>query len=507
MKNYKALVLLFASAAFALLASVEFLRPAASEPIAREEMLETFSADTANLVYRWNPEDPRSEEERRLALFEFMYETYDNSTWLPQSLFERNRVTQVVTGDTDNIVSNRIGMALWPENRAVKAYGMAPQTEPGKPLGWTVNCLVCHSAEIDGVVYLGAGSKVFDEKAITDALRILTSRTGRFGLSRSSFDYEMAVSANEIMRRQHLGVIAPPTRARSTAFAASHVELGLRSHNGAVPSEQEVGSRDIAKIPPLWHTAAKLPFGRWYVDGSFRGQYALMSTTMELKKGRSFDEIERHVLPRIKKQFDEVVQHLRPPRYPHSIDRALAAEGKRLFYSSQMGCHTCHGTYDEDGNVEWTGVHVDVGTDRVRLEVVTKGFTDAFRESPLADHGSLQKSEGYAAPPLTGVWANFPYLHNGSVPTLHHLLGAEAERPKIFSVVAARHFDRERVGQKLSPEKFIPLGEAELLRKFRDDRNWFNTDRTGHGNQGHEVWSRIKTDENRRALIEYLKTL
>lgn len=507
MKNYKGFAVLFASAVIALFVGLDLLRPAASEAIDCEELLRTFSADTANLVYRWSPEDMRSEEERRLALFDFMYETYGSSTWLPQSLFERNRVTQAVTGNTDEIVRNTIGMALWSENRAVKAYGMAPQPDPGKTLGWTVNCLVCHSAEIDGVVYLGAGSKVFDEKAITDALMMLTSRTGRLGLSRRSLDYEMAVSTNEIMHRQHLDVIAPPTRARSTAFAASHVELGLRAHNGAVPGDEEVGARDIAKIPPLWHTAAKLPFGRWYLDGRFRGQYALMSTTMELKKGRSFDEIERYVLRRIKKQFDDVVQHLRPPRYPHFIDRALAAQGKKLFYSAQLGCHTCHGTYDENGNVEWTGVHVDVGTDRVRLEVVTKRFMDAFQESPIADHGNLQKSEGYAAPPLTGVWANFPYLHNGSVPTLHHLLGSEAERPKIFSVVAARRFDPERVGQQLYPTQFIHLGKAELLRKFRDDRNWFNADRAGHGNQGHAVWSRIKTDENRRALIEYLKTL
>ena len=28
---------------------------------------------------------------------------------------------------------------------------------------WTVNCLVCHTAEIDGVTYLGAGTKVFDD--------------------------------------------------------------------------------------------------------------------------------------------------------------------------------------------------------------------------------------------------------------------------------------------------------------------------------------------------------
>ena len=174
---------------------VDLLRPAASEAVDREELLRTFSTDTTNLVYRWSPEDPRSEEERRLALFDFMYETYGNTTWLPQSLFDRNRMTQAVTGYTDEIVRDRIGMTLWPENRLVKTYGMAPQPHPDKPLGWTVNCLVCHSAEIDGVVYLGAGSKVFDEKAITDALRMLTSRTGRFGLSRSSFDYEMAVSA------------------------------------------------------------------------------------------------------------------------------------------------------------------------------------------------------------------------------------------------------------------------------------------------------------------------
>jgi len=46
-----------------------------------------------------------------------------------------------------------------------------------------------------------------------------------------------------------------------------------------------------------------------------------------------------------------------------------------------------------------------------------------------------------------------------------------------------------------------------LLRRYGDDRNWFNTARPGCGNYGHDFWSRIRTDENRRALIEYLKTL
>jgi hypothetical protein len=40
-----------------------------------------------------------------------------------------------------------------------------------------------------------------------------------------------------------------------------------------------------------------------------------------------------------------------------------------------------------------------------------------------------------------------------------------------------------------------------------DDRDWFNTARPGSSNAGHDLWNRIGTDERRRALIEYLKTL
>lgn len=127
---------------------------------------------------------------------------------------------------------------------------------------------------------------------------------------------------------------------------------------------------------------------------------------------------------------------------------------------------------------------------------MTPQFVDAFEHSPLAAEGALKKSRGYAATPLTGVWANFPYLHNGSVPTLYDLLGPATARPKVFEVMAARTLDRERVGQ--------PLGRAP---KDADDRNWFNTARPSCGNGGHDFWSAIKTDANRRALIEYLKTL
>src|SRR5207253_1624111 len=143
--------------------------------------------------------------------------------------------------------------------------------------------------------------------------------------------------------------------------------------------------------------------------------------------------------------------------------------------------------------------------DRGRLDVVSPEFIDAFLHSPLAAEGRLHKSRGYAATPLTGVWANFPYLHNGSVPTLYHLLGPADERPKVFDVMAAKTLDRVRAGQPLTGNRSeARVSDQELLRRHGDDRNWFNTARPGSSNAGHDFWSRIRTDENRRALIEYL---
>ena len=267
-----------------------------------------------------------------------------------------------------------------------------------------------------------------------------------------------------------------------------------------------MGRGDV-KTPPLWHTAAKMTARRWYSDGSFHGPFPLMASSMELEKDRPFDALVEDVIPVIKDEFETVVRHLAPPRYPYAIDRALADRGRQLFYSQDIGCYRCHGTYD-GGHVQWPAVHVDVGTDRGRLDVLRPQFVEAFDRSPLAAEGILMKSRGYAATPLTGVWANFPYLHNGSVPTLHHLLGPAAERPRIFQVIAASRLDRVRGGQQLFVDPAdAARSESDLAQRHGRDRDWFNADRPGCGNGGHDFWREIRTDENRRALIEYLKTL
>ena len=472
----------------------------------KEALSVTFESATRNLVINWDPTDPQTADERLKSLSTFMYETYDASAWIPQSLFDSNVITQAVVGDVDTIIRENVGLVLWPENPLVPAFGMAPNAGSGQPLMWTVNCLVCHTAEIDGVAYFGAGTKTFDELWLGESLKRLTSQVWR-GRLWGTADYDMAADAHRILTSHHHDKIDSMTRGRSTAFSASHVELFMRSNGNQMPSVDDVGRGDV-KTPPLWHTAAKMPIERWYSDGSFHGRYPLMASSMELEKDRGFDALVEVVIPRIKEEFESVIRDLRPPPYPYDIDRALAERGRVLFSSREVGCSECHGVYDGQGNVLWPGVHSDVGTDPARLDLVSGQFIEAFEQSPLAEEGELSRSHGYAATPLTGVWANFPYLHNGSVPTLYHLLGPMSERPRIFEVMAARTLDRERVGQPLyRRQEEGRLGEVELLRRYGNDRNWFNTARPGSSSAGHDFWSRIATHENRRALIEYLKTL
>jgi hypothetical protein len=473
----------------------------------RDALAARFAADTRNLVIEWDPADPRTTAERRQSLFEITYQTYDTTAWIPQSLFDGSLLTQAIVGDLETIVRDRVGLVRWRENPDVPAYGMAPDLSRTDTLRWTVNCLVCHTAEIDGVAYFGAGNKVFDDRWLAEALKTLTAERWRPLLVRDPRDAALAREAGRILAGHAHPKIEAIARGRSAAFAASHVELYMRPNGGSTPPDQVVGRGDV-KIPPLWHTVAKMPTRRWYVDGSFHGTYPLMASSMELEKDRPFDALTEHVIPTIQREFESVIRHLRPPRYPYQIDHGLAEKGRVLFHSKSVGCARCHGTYDGNGNVDWPGLHRDVGTDRDRLNVVSNAFVEVFDASPIAVHGELVKSAGYAATPLTGVWANYPYLHNGSVPTLHHLLGPVSERPPIFEITAARRFDRERVGQLLySKPRHARIAASDLLRLFGTSRDWFNTMQPGSSNRGHDVWGLIGTDENRRALIEYLKTL
>jgi hypothetical protein len=103
---------------------------------------------------------------------------------------------------------------------------------------------------------------------------------------------------------------------------------------------------------------------------------------------------------------------------------------------------------------------------------------------------------GYKARPLTGIWATAPYLHNGSVPTLYDLLRPPAERPRSFHLGTDR-YDGRNVG-------FETERSADNAWEFRS-----------HDAQGRVIWGnyngghyyRSYSEQERRALVEYMKTL
>lgn len=111
----------------------------------------------------------------------------------------------------------------------------------------------------------------------------------------------------------------------------------------------------------------------------------------------------------------------------------------------------------------------------------------------------LQAPRSYKARPLNGIWATAPYLHNGSVPNLYALLSPVSERPEKF-YTGHLEFDPANVGYETGKQAGLFL---------------FDTAKTGNSNAGHEfndqpgkgVIGPLLSDEERKALVEYLKTL
>ena len=96
----------------------------------------------------------------------------------------------------------------------------------------------------------------------------------------------------------------------------------------------------------------------------------------------------------------------------------------------------------------------------------------------------------YKARPLNGIWATAPFLHNGSVPNMRALFDKPADRPKTF-VLGGWEYDPSVMG-------YAPYSGPHAFT--------FDTSKKGNSNAGH-TWGTKLTDDEKDALVEYLKTL
>lgn len=104
---------------------------------------------------------------------------------------------------------------------------------------------------------------------------------------------------------------------------------------------------------------------------------------------------------------------------------------------------------------------------------------------------------------LEGVWATAPYLHNNSVPTLDDLLRPADDRPTTFAL-GHREYDPVRVGYISNPKTIKWIFDTN--EPVRDINGKTYDLPNGNSNRGHEYGVDLN-DEERRDLIEYLKTL
>jgi hypothetical protein len=105
----------------------------------------------------------------------------------------------------------------------------------------------------------------------------------------------------------------------------------------------------------------------------------------------------------------------------------------------------------------------------------------------------------YKAAPRDGVWATPPFLHNGAVPNLYEMLVPASERSKKFCI--GREFDPIKVGLDTTCGPDTPVRDTSLLGNSNAGHSFQD------GPRGDGVVGPLLTDDQRWALVEYLKSI
>jgi hypothetical protein len=320
---------------------------------------------------------------------------------------------------------------------------------------------------------------------------------------------------------------------------------------GAVTDPKAAAERVFKNIPawaPPVPALVDVKSVNWAVErfhANWDGNQGASSRT--LASGASATGDPRMVNVRIHEPLNPFIDNLPPPPYPFaSVDLARAREGKAIFKSQ---CATCHSPKNEriypvsKLGVDANRTKVNTSVSRYGLAAlvmeacsiyglnhkgqpgadwcVPKGDWQArldeyFRDTPrrVADG-----TNGYKADMLHGIWAQAPYLHNGSVPTIGQLV-CSATRPKRF-LRGNLNYDEGLVGFEWATRPTARYGPNETLLVKE-----YDTSVPGKSNTGHPFGSELCPDtsgldpiSDRKeiearilkspvgALLAYLKTL
>jgi hypothetical protein len=337
-----------------------------------------------------------------------------------------------------------------------------------------------------------------------------------------------------------------------TGFSrANGVPVDVPGMTDPVTDPKAAGDR-IFKNIPAWAPPVPAPVDvksiNWAVDryhANWDGNQGASSRT--LASGASATGDPRMVNVRIHEPLNPFIDNLPPPPYPFpSVDLARAREGKAIFRDN---CASCHRRQNET-IYPATTLGVDANRTKVNTSVSRYGLAalvveactiyglnhqgqpgadwcvpegdwqarldEYFRDTPRR---VVEGSNGYKADMLYGIWAQAPYLHNGSVPTLGQLV-CSSTRPARF-LRGNLHYDEALVGFEWVTRPTARYGPNDtiLIKEY-------DTTVPGKSNAGHTFGSDLCPDTSgldpvadRReiearilkspvgALLAYLKTL
>ncbi len=355
----------------------------------------------------------------------------------------------------------------------------------------TASCLGCHAAWLRGRLVIGLGEASADFTA---------ELNGPFALA------EMMVGGAErrelVKLTSRLRTLAPYARTRTVGTnPADHIAAVLFAHRDPAtlawsdePRLPLPADRPIPVDVPAWWLMKKKT--AMFHTGAGRGDHARIMMTASVL---CVDDVA--TAERIDAYFPDIrayILSLEPPRYPGTIDAALAARGRRTF---EAACAGCHGTYGPGGRYQSRVVPLEkIGTDPMlarRAGQFAEPFTRWFNSSFYGARARLEPGAGYVPPPLDGVWATAPYLHNGSVPNLAALLDSSLRRPRTYLERDGDRYDLAAVGWPNLDAAQRPGAPATQI---------YDTGQPGYGSGGHTFGDRLSGDE-RAAVLEYLKTL
>jgi mono/diheme cytochrome c family protein len=406
---------------------------------------------------------------------DFDQETFDRAweAW-PEPL--RSQAEKASPDERRRMAFSRYGLTGRPENPALPLQYVVDERG-----NWTMNCFACHGGKVAGRVVPGLPNSHLALLTLTEETRQIKVETGK-PLSRMDVGsaFMPLGTTNGTTNAVMFGVVL---------LAMRDAELNV--HADRLPPPMVHHDMDP---PPWWHFHKRK---NMYIDGfAGKGHRGLMQFMLVKQNGpEKFREWED--------DFRDVyayLESLRPPKYPYEIDEALAARGRAAF---ENACARCHGTYGDKETYPNRVVPIgEVGTDRARFDALTPEHRAHYAATWFADYGrdeTVSKPAGYVAPPLDGIWATAPYFHNGSVPTLWHVLHP-AERPVIWKR-SEDGYDRQRVGLEATTYR-----DRAPIRRLAELREYFDTRRFGKSAAGHLFPDEL-TEEEKRAVLEYLKTL